>query len=129
MPQVNHNTPGAFFGKGMYSGVPFQTQHQHAHHHAVMGQGHIGHMPGAARPHNPTIRTPVDSPLDQGYFSNESAGNGSNGSAPSPAFTSSSMSSFSSVTTMMPADHHQNFSQKNSVVQQQASGEFQGRKK
>ncbi|CAG5116419.1 unnamed protein product [Candidula unifasciata] len=115
--QVNHSTQGAFFTKGMYPGGPFQPHHQpqQIRHHPGMGHGHMGHIPGPTDPHHPSVPTPVDSPLDQGYFSNESAGNCSNGSAPSPAFTSSSMSSFSSISTIMPADH----SQKTSLIHHQ----------
>ncbi|BFZ22761.1 hypothetical protein BsWGS_25800 [Bradybaena similaris] len=116
LPQLNHNSQTPFFTKAMYPGGPFQSQqHQHVHHHPAMGHGHMGHMPGPTDPHLSSVPTPVDSPLDQGYFSNESAGNCSNGSAPSPAFTSSSMSSFSSISTIMPADH----SQKNTLIHHQ----------
>ncbi|KAH9492428.1 hypothetical protein Btru_051080 [Bulinus truncatus] len=116
--QGSHNS--SYFNKGMYPTGQFPTHHPHPN----MGHVHMPHMTGHPGPHNPTIRTPVDSPLDQGYFSNESAGNCSNGSAPSPAFTTSSISSYSSITTMMPADQSQNY-QKSSIMQQppqQSSG-------
>ncbi|CAL1531219.1 unnamed protein product [Lymnaea stagnalis] len=112
-----------YFNKSMYPTGPFPAHHPHPHHHPNMGHIHMAHMTGPPGPHNPPVRTPVDSPLDQGYFSNES-GNCSNGSAPSPAFTTSSISSFSSISTMMPADQSQGY-QKSSIMQQapqQSSG-------
>ncbi|XP_059141698.1 trithorax group protein osa-like [Physella acuta] len=120
-PQKPHNVQ--YFNKGVYPGGAFPPHHPH---HQTMGHVHMGHMAGPPGPHNPPVRTPVDSPLDQGYFSNESAGNCSNGSAPSPAFTTSSISSFSSISTMMPADQSQSFSQKASVMQQQQPQQSSG---
>ncbi|KAI8767598.1 trithorax group protein osa [Biomphalaria glabrata] len=108
-----HQHPN-YFNKAMYTPGHYQPHHTHPN----MSHVHMPHMAGPPGPHNPPIRTPVDSPLDQGYFSNESAGNCSNGSAPSPAFTTSSISSYSSISTMMPADQSQSY-QKSSIMQQQ----------
>ena len=136
-------TQGGFYpGKNMYPGAaPYpmgmsQPAHSHPHpHHMGHHHPHPHHMgpPGPPGPHSAPVRTPVDSPLDQGYFSNESAGNCSSGSAPSPAFTTSSMSSFSSISTMMPADQssssvqmQQQQQQKSSMMQPQQQHQGQG---
>ena len=123
-------TPGSFFGgTTMYPGGAYpmgmsQPAHSHPHHMA-----HHHHM-GPPGPHSAPVRTPADSPLDQGYFSNESAGNCSSGSAPSPAFTTSSMSSFSSISTMMPADQSSSSAQmqqqKSSMMQPQQQNQGEG---
>ncbi|PVD35958.1 hypothetical protein C0Q70_02927 [Pomacea canaliculata] len=81
----------------------------HPHHSVGMGKSQYGYHMQTPH-HHPGGTGRMDSPLDQGYFSNESAGNGTSSSAPSPALTTSSMSSMSSLSsmtslsTMMPAD-------------------------
>ncbi|RUS84677.1 hypothetical protein EGW08_007547, partial [Elysia chlorotica] len=129
------NAPGSFYGggKNMYPGAAYpmgmsQPSHPHPHHMGHHSQPH--HHMGPPGPLSGSVRPPADSPLDQGYFSNESAGNCSSGSAPSPAFTTSSMSSFSSISTMMPADQSSSSTQQKSSImqpQQQSQGMPNGR--